>query len=381
MSKTFNSTKIIFLQQLSKLAIFVFFLFSTSAAFASSNQDLPTTLNDQLAQEETTILGKTNQKLPISQRLDLLEKVLFGSTNTGSFAFRIQQIDQQLGTSTNTLKSPVSESATISIDTAKDEKTNEDASLELNRANLNTKMPTDPEILQNLANRSLETQDYGQAQKYLTALAKVNPLSAFAYQNLATIDGKLHNYAQSMVDNSILHYINPTSIEAKLQVAWLENYFKRMVDPRYHIIVYYRSPRDPRFLLNQGVRLYSMGFLNEADELFEYVSNCHPHNFNAWYNLGVVAEKQNKLPEALKYYQMAKDCLNRHSYIATSLESGIEDLSPPSLAVQKAIASINKQLSENYSTIGHNSLLSRFTPSMDTCDRCRLIRGVKMAPD
>lgn len=89
-----------------------------------------------------------------------------------------------------------------------------------------------------------------------------------------------------------------------------------------------QPPSPVSKMLAQALQLHSQGQSKEAQRLFNRVLSMDPHNVDAYYNLGAIAEQGGSLEDALRNYQKALD------------------ISPGDTELQQAAQSVQNKLHE-----------------------------------
>jgi tetratricopeptide (TPR) repeat protein len=144
-----------------------------------------------------------------------------------------------------------------------------------------------------------------QAKKLQEEALKHDPKNSDAYYQLALMAEQKNSYGDAL-KNYVLAYNNdPTNPVLRAALDNLETRIKTVVKLWHSQSYYFNDPRDPRLLLNYGVRMYSVGWYPQAEDLFTKAAWLDPSNGNAFFNLGVLAERQGQPARALAMYQRA----------------------------------------------------------------------------
>lgn len=144
-----------------------------------------------------------------------------------------------------------------------------------------------------------------QARKLQEEALKHDPKNSDAYYQLAIMAEQKDSYGDAL-KNYVLAYNNdPTNPILRAALDNLERRIKTVVQLWHSQSYYFNDPRDPRLLLNYGVRMYSVGWYPQAEDLFTKAAWLDPSNGNAFFNLGVLAERQGQPAKALAMYQRA----------------------------------------------------------------------------
>ena len=210
----------------------------------------------------------------------------------------------------------------------------------LNIPNNQTVMSSNPDILKRQAQQALNQSENDTAKLYLHKLADVNPTDEYAYNELAKIDAKENNPVGALKNIMIVKNINPSSIEADLGIKAYEEYIKQNINPLYHIYDCYPMPHDPRELLNQGVRFYSIGDVKDAYDLFNYVAKVYPYSVDAWYNLGVLDVITGQFNEARNDFYKVQELAQNPA--TARMPINILAISTDRLNILRALAFINQ---------------------------------------
>jgi len=130
------------------------------------------------------------------------------------------------------------------------------------------------------------------------------------YVDKSAVDLYIHDYAVSM--NSMAQYCEN------------EDNYKLALE--YFTMAHKFYPQDYEYLYNMGTSYFNLGDIDKSVELFRQTIDMNPKYENAWYNLGVVYYKQNKLKDALDCFMTIK-----------SINPGRTDINPTIEYLEKAV--------------------------------------------
>lgn len=210
---------------------------------------------------------------------------------------------------------------------------------------------------------------------------------------------------------------DPSNRELQGAVHRVELKLKRRYPAFHAYSSYFTDKNDARFLLNYGVRLYSISCFQQAERLFNKAVILDPSNPNGYFNLGVIYEHDGKLSKALSSYEKSVSLFDQHGPdLAASAQqqalsardmrlkgsiskmgrerrrfSGMEDPKNGRALAQEAVDSVLRQMQgkpsdiPKWPTLGASDKpISRrkvATRHVDVCDHCLILRSVEMWPN
>ncbi len=315
-----------------RIALLICFILNCNFSWAKSS------ISNKLRSEEIKVFGKTTDKnLPIKTRIAKLEQTVFGKTKTGTISQRLAAIDQAL--TNKNFKKTISQDAKTNTDiTAKNiSKNNSPAkSVSLCDIHLIRENPIlasttpDPNASKTNDNTLSSTADNSNSDKNqaittdssLSSLASANAPSSSA-NSLVSTDSSLSSLASANAPSSSANSLDSTdSSLSSLASANAPSSSANSLD---------KDKSQDTHLLKLGMKLYQEGKLSQAKACFKEVLFNNPNSYNAYFNLGVIAESRSDWNSALNDYQNAL-AIDPHN---TEIKTAVQQL-------QSRIASNNK---------------------------------------
>ncbi len=235
----------------------------------------------KLTSDEIKVFGKTTDKnLPIKTRIAKLEQAVFGKTKTGTISQRLAAINQAL-TNKNFQKA-----------NSQDAKTNADIT--------SKNIPRN-----NSPAKSVSLCDIH--------LIRENPILANTTPdpNTSNTNG---NTLSSAADNSNSNNNQAISTDSSLSSLAAAN------APNSSANSSDSTDSKDAHLLKLGMKLYQEGKLNQAKACFKEVLFNNPNSYNAYFNLGVIAESRSDWNSALHDYQNALAIDPHNTEIRTAVQ-------------------------------------------------------------
>jgi tetratricopeptide (TPR) repeat protein len=245
------------------------------------------------------------------------------------------------------------------------------------------------------ADHQMESGQTDDAKQALEQLTRQDYRNARAYYALGSIALKNEDYAEALKNFFFAHFVQPSDPQYKIAVTQCEQLINKKLNPHYHNYNLFPNKGDIHAVVNQGVRFWALGKTDEAQSCFEQALRIQPHNADAFYNLGAMADYKGDLPRALDFYKRsqyhASTQMNELSILQsgsplTTLLGGIIHTSPNTSLQElqgtfddanQAIADIKLRIEK-----GNNvPLVFVGEAQFPVCPTCRILRQKKMYPD
>ncbi len=327
----------------------------------------------KLTSDEIKVFGKTTDKnLPIKTRIAKLEQAVFGKTKTGTISQRLAAINQAL-TNKNFQKANSQDAKTnaditskniprnnspaksvslcdihlirenpILANTTPDPNTSNtngntlSSAADNSNSNNNQAISTDSSLSSlaaaNAPNSSANSSD--STDSSLSSLAAANAPNSSANSSDST-DSSLSSLAAANAPNSSANSSDSTdSSLSSLAAANAPNSSANSSDstdsslsslaaanaPNSSANSSDRTDSKDAHLLKLGMKLYQEGKLNQAKACFKEVLFNNPNSYNAYFNLGVIAESRSDWNSALHDYQNALAIDPHNTEIRTAVQ-------------------------------------------------------------
>lgn len=244
----------------------------------------------QLDELEKILVGNTSPHLPVTARVDALERGLFGNARTGSMAERLRAIQQILVGSVGATGSPA-------VAGAPNARTSPVVSAPVSRP-------------------------------ISTPITTPIPVSTAVSTPVAS-KGTMQPIGNTMqpIGNTMQPIGKPTMVQASRATPIIIDGSNSADE---------RSAESTKEFLKQALMAHSKGDLSEATRLFEQVLSLDPKNTDANYNLGSMSEDRGNLDAALQYYRNAAASSPEDNDIRTALASVERRLSKRQASGQNA---------------------------------------------
>jgi tetratricopeptide (TPR) repeat protein len=258
-------------------------------------------------------------------------------------------------------------------------------------------------VLLKKAEELIEQGRFGQAKQTLAIVTERDVTNQEAFAKMGEISLKTGKPEDALPYLWIARDLEPNDAKSNAELAKAENVLKNRF-AGYHVYNCFPAKGDVRSLLNEGVRLWSIGCPNEAAYLFKYVTKVHPDNVSAYFDLGVVEEWRGDLKRALYDYKQAESLLALRMTAQENSKTdpekkkslfghlfkmptgsrtlwGYENTSELSSEVARAEAEVNQRI-----TFGKEEVqkpifeLKAICAPTYTCPRCEIVRGKRMQP-
>ncbi len=159
--------------------------------------------------------------------------------------------------------------------------------------NLNTQTDlasNNPAILKLQAQACIKNKDYKTAKLYLKKLGFIRPNNFFAYVQLGNIDHKTNNPISGLKNFAIADYIKPHNFIVTNNINYFGSFIKQNFNKSFNqsYFSYLAHTDKTNKLLCIGNLFYSLGYINEAKDLYTYLLKVNPSCVRAWINLGVI---------------------------------------------------------------------------------------------
>ncbi len=188
------------------------------------------------------------------------------------------------------------------------------------RQNNNFLTPTDltsnnPNILKLQAQTCLHNKDFNSAKLYLKKLSLVNPNSFYAYCQLGNIDNKNNNPIGALKNFLIADYIKRDNFIVTANINAIGKYIQQNINHKFSAsyLTGARSEGNKNGLLTTGIIFYSLGYLNDAKDIFAYLLKNDPSCTRAWLSLSVIEIVSGNLTLAKTLLEKAKS-INSNKY-------------------------------------------------------------------
>jgi tetratricopeptide (TPR) repeat protein len=245
------------------------------------------------------------------------------------------------------------------------------------------------------ADHQIESGQTDDAKHALEQLTQQDYRNARAYYGLGSIALKNEDYAEALKNFFFAHFVQPSDPQYKIAVTQCEQLINKKLNPHYHNYNLFPNKGDIHAVVNQGVRFWALGKTDEAQACFEQALRIQPHNADAFYNLGAMADYKGDLPRALDFYKRsqyhASAQMNELSIlqsgsplstllggiIRTSPNTSLQELRGTFDDANQAIADIKLRIEK-----GNNvPLVFVGEAQFPVCPTCRILRQKKMYPD
>jgi len=184
----------------------------------------------------------------------------------------------------------------------------------------------------------------------------------------------------------IARYYDPKNSEIRHQLDLVEKELDKQVKANggsWHIVEYFgpatwhNEVPDPRYLLNGGVRLFSIGDVANAKRLFEETLRVDRNNPDAYFNLGALSESANKTGEAREFYLQARTYGIDNAATRTNLSASVAVDSVGKMPVLYQ-GGLKEDVSKRFQLISRQ-LHGKTYNNEGTCSLCRIVRGSIMS--
>jgi len=209
---------------------------------------------------------------------------------------------------------------------------------------------------------ALDNHKYDDAVKALTLASELQPDSANIFMALGQAHTANDDAYGANTDYWIAHCLDRNSTAAKAQSLLFQGTIETQVKKNggsYWVDDCHPADQPFENMLTQGVRMFAIGDLRDAQRLFEEVARLDPKNEDAYYNLGAMFETERNYPLARQFY------LRAHA------------LSPLDSQVNDALNSLGAQAASYQGGVFQAAPLTG-QATQETCPICRIARG-KMA--
>ena len=269
-----------------RIALLICFILNCNFSWAKSS------ISNKLRSEEIKVFGKTTDKnLPIKTRIAKLEQTVFGKTKTGTISQRLAAIDQAL--TNKNFKKTISQDAKTNTDiTAKN--------ISKNNSPAKSVSLCDIHLIRENPILASTTPDPNASKTNDNTLSSTADNSNSDKNQAITTDSSLSSLASANAPSSSANSLD-------------------------------KDKSQDTHLLKLGMKLYQEGKLSQAKACFKEVLFNNPNSYNAYFNLGVIAESRSDWNSALNDYQNAL-AIDPHN---TEIKTAVQQL-------QSRIASNNK---------------------------------------
>ncbi len=258
----------------------------------------------KLTSDEIKVFGKTTDKnLPIKTRIAKLEQAVFGKTKTGTISQRLAAINQAL-TNKNFQKANSQDAKTNADITSKNIPRNNSPAKSVSLCDIH--LIRENPILANT------TPDPNTSNTNGNTLSSAADNSNSNNNQAISTDSSLSSLAAANAPNSSANSSDSTdSSLSSLAAANAPNSSANSSD---------RTDSKDAHLLKLGMKLYQEGKLNQAKACFKEVLFNNPNSYNAYFNLGVIAESRSDWNSALHDYQNALAIDPHNTEIRTAVQ-------------------------------------------------------------